>query len=399
MCQGTHLRTDRAVKTNSERKFCSMRVLISGGGTGGHINPALAIAGMIREKYKDSVIEYVGTKRGLETKLVPREGYKLHTVKVRGFSRSLSPSNIDAAIKAVTSVWEAKKIIKRFKPDIVIGTGGYVCWPVLKAASKLGIPTAVHEQNAVVGMTVKMLSKYVDKVMISFEESRELFDCPEKLVLTGNPIKSEMLRVNRQESRKKLGYDEETPMILSYGGSLGAMKVNSNVISVIENFSQKKGIYHIHATGRGEWAKIKEQLVSKGYTDNGDYVTKGNVTVREYIYDMPTLMSAADIIISRAGAMTIAELSVMGKVAVMIPSPNVTNNHQYKNASVLEKAGGAVLIEEKNLTPTVLETCLCELVDNKEKLESIQKNVRKFAVCDSLERVDKVICELMKKKS
>ncbi len=375
-----------------------MRVLISGGGTGGHINPALAIAGMIREKYKDAEIEYVGTKRGLETKLVPREGYKLHTVKVRGFSRSLSPANIDAAIKAVTSVWEAKKIIRDFKPDIVIGTGGYVCWPVLKAAAKLGIPTAVHEQNAVVGMTVKMLSKYVDKIMISFEESRDLFDCPEKIVLTGNPIKPEMLRANFAESRKKLMFDEETPMILSYGGSLGAAKVNENVLAVIESFSEKNNVYHIHATGRGAWQEIKANLLEKGYEDHDDYVTKGKVNVREYIYDMPCLLSAADIVISRAGAMTIAELAAMGKAAVMIPSPNVTNNHQYKNAAVLEKAGGAVLIEEKNLSPEILHKTLEELIGDKQKLTSLKNNVRQFAVTDSLDRVEKVINELLRKE-
>ncbi len=372
-----------------------MRVLISGGGTGGHINPALAIAQMLRERYKDVQIEYVGTKRGLETKLVPMEGYKLHTVKVRGFSRSLSPSNIDAAIKAVTSVWEAKKIIKEFKPDIVIGTGGYVCWPVLKAAAKLGIPTAVHEQNAVVGMTVKMLSKYVDKVMISFEESRGLFDCPEKLELTGNPIKPEMLRANTSESRKKLGFDEATPMILSYGGSLGAMMINRNVLEVIENFSENNNVYHIHATGRGEWKQVKERLLTRGYTDNGDYVTKGKVIVREYIYDMPILLSAADIVISRAGAMTIAEIAALGKAAVIIPSPNVTNNHQYKNAHVLEKAGGAILIQEKELSPKVLADALSELINNKEKLQSLKNNVRQFAVTDSLDRVEKVIKELL----
>ncbi|MBR5467900.1 MAG: UDP-N-acetylglucosamine--N-acetylmuramyl-(pentapeptide) pyrophosphoryl-undecaprenol N-acetylglucosamine transferase, partial [Firmicutes bacterium] len=281
-----------------------MKVLISGGGTGGHIYPALAIAGMLKEKFPGAEIEYVGTKKGLETKLVPREGYKLHTVKVRGFRRSLNPVNIDAAIKAVTSVWEAKRIIKKFEPDIVIGTGGYVCWPVLKAAAKMGIPTAVHEQNAVIGMIVKMLSKYVDKIMISFESSREFFEDEKKVVLTGNPIKSEMLTITSARSRKILGYDETTPMILSYGGSLGAMMVNENVLSVIESFSEKNDVYHVHATGRGEWQKIKEKLLLRGYSDFGDFVTKGKVTVREYIYDMPNLLSAADIVICRAGAMT-----------------------------------------------------------------------------------------------
>lgn len=371
-----------------------MKVLISGGGTGGHIYPALAIAGMLRERY-NAEVEYVGTKRGLETKLVPREGYKLHTVKVKGFSRSLSLSNIDAAIKAFTSVYGAKRIIKSFKPDIVIGTGGYVCWPVLKAAAKMGIPTAVHEQNAVVGMTVKMLSKYVDKVMISFEESRGLFDCPEKLVMTGNPIKSEMFTRSAEEAKKALSLDKAVPLILSYGGSLGAMKVNENVLSVIESFSEKNDVYHIHATGRGEWQEIKAKLIARGYSDNGDYVTKGKVTVREYIYDMPTVLTAADIVISRAGAMTISELAALGKASVIIPSPNVTNNHQYKNAAVLERAGGAILIEERNLTPEKLSGVLSELLSDSAKLSSLRTNIRQFAVLDSLERIDSVVQGLM----
>lgn len=372
-----------------------MKVLISGGGTAGHVNPALAIAGMIRESYKDAVIEYVGTKKGLETRLVPREGYKLHTVKVRGFSRSLSLTNIDAAVKAVTSVWEAKKIIKEFRPDIVIGTGGYVCWPVLKAAAKMGIPTAVHEQNVVVGLTVKMLTKYVDKVMISFESSRKFFDCPEKVVLTGNPIKSEMLRTSREQARAAIGYDEKTPMILSYGGSLGAMMINRNVLEVIESFSEKNDVYHIHATGRGEWQEIKELLLARGYDDHGDYVTKGKVTVREYIFDMPTLLAASDIVISRAGAMTMSELAAMEKAAIIIPSPNVTNNQQYKNASVFEKAGGAILIQEKDLTSEKLKNELEALIKNPEKLESLKANIKQFAILDSLSRINDVICELL----
>lgn len=371
-----------------------MRVLISGGGTGGHIYPALSIAGMLRDKY-NAEIEYVGTERGLETKLVPREGYKLHTVKVRGFSRSLSLSNIDAAVKAVTSVFEAKKIIKKFKPDIVIGTGGYVCWPVLKAAAKMGIPTAVHEQNAVVGMTVKMLSKYVDKVMISFEESRDLFDCPEKIVMTGNPLNAEILKHSSLEAKSLLGLNSDIPFILSFGGSLGAARVNQSSLELIEGFSEKNNVYHIHATGRGEWQGIKSKLLERGYIDNGDYVTKGNVTVREYIYNMPLLLSAADIVISRAGAMTISELAASGKAAVIIPSPNVTNNHQYKNAAVLERAGGAILIEEKNLAPGKLSSVISELVNNKEMLNSLRTNIVKFAVCDSLDRIDVVVNELL----
>lgn len=376
-----------------------MKVLISGGGTAGHINPALAIAGRIRQNDDSTVIEYVGTKKGLEMKLVPREGYKLHTVTVRGFKRSLlAPvNNIEAAVRSVTSIWEAKRIIKRFCPDIVIGTGGYVCWPVLRAASFLGIPTAVHEQNAVAGLTVRMLSKYVDKVMISFEASRATFEAQDKVVLVGNPVSSEMLSMTREEARRRLGFDDGIPLILSYGGSLGAEKVNENVLSVIESFSEKQNVRHVHATGRAGWKAIREKLLSRGYEDHEDYVTKGGVTVREYIYDMPVLLNAADVVISRAGAMTLSELAALGKAAIVIPSPNVTNDQQTKNARVFEKAGGAVLLEEKDLTPAVLEEKLAELIHDKAKRTSLETNIQTLAVLDSLDRIDNVIKELTSK--
>ena len=373
-----------------------MRILISGGGTAGHVNPALAIAGRLRSDDETNVIEYVGTKRGLETKLVPREGYKLHTVTVRGFKRSLlAPvNNIEAAVRSVTSIWEAEHIIKRFRPDVVIGTGGYVCWPVLRAAAHLGIPTAVHEQNAVAGLTVRMLSKYVDKIMISFEASRATFEQQDKVVLVGNPISAEMLSMTREEARRRLGFDDETPLILSYGGSLGAEKVNENVLSVIESFSEKQNVYHVHATGRAGWKAIRGKLLARGYDDHEDYVTKGGVTVREYIYDMPVLLAAADVVICRAGAMTLSELAAMGKAAIIIPSPNVTNDQQTKNARVFENIGGAILLEEKNLTPAVLEEKLAQLIREKEKRESLSCNIRTLAVLDSLDRIDKVVREL-----
>ena len=377
----------------------TVRVLISGGGTGGHVNPALAIAGIIKKKNPEAVIEFIGTERGLETMLVPREGYKLRFVKVRGFKRKICRENIEAAKEAVTSVFEAKKIIKEFKPDIVIGTGGYVCWPVLKAASSMKIPTVIHEQNAVAGVTNKILSGFVDKVMISFEASRECFKHKEKLVFTGNPIKLEMLCADRNAGRRELGLSDDVPLILSYGGSLGARRVNDTCYEMIERFSENANVMHIHATGKSGFAYAKNHFTSRGYKecDDGSLV-HNNVTVREYIYNMPSLIAAADVVISRAGAMTVSELAAMKKAAVMIPSPNVTNNHQYKNAKVLADAGGAILIEEKDLTGEVLSETVKSLCENPEKRHELERNIGKFAVTDSLERIYGVISDTLNAK-
>lgn len=375
-----------------------MRVLISGGGTGGHINPALAIADKIKRENENAEIEYVGTKRGLEATLVPKAGLKIHFIKVRGFKRSLSLTNIDAAIKAVTSVMEAKKIIKAFKPDIVIGTGGYVCWPVLKAASKMNIPTAVHESNAFPGVTTRMLSKYVDVIMLGFKESKKYLDCDrDKLVRVGSPVSEKMLSANKETARKSLGIDIDEKVVLSAGGSLGAMALNENVFELIKNYTLPSGIRHIHATGNAGWEQQKEKYKSLGFEQKDeDTLVKGKVTVCRYIYNMHELLPACDVEICRAGAMTLSELSVLGKAAVIIPSPYVTNNHQYKNAKVLCDKNAAVMIQEKELNGENLTLAVKELVENDEKRKAIENNVREFAVTDTTERIYGIIKKLVK---
>ena len=375
-----------------------MRALISGGGTGGHINPALAIADKIVKEDCDAVVEYVGTGRGLEAVLVPKAGYKIHFIKVKGFKRSLSLENIDAAIKAFTSVIEAKKIIKQFKPDIVIGTGGYVCWPVLKAAAKMGIPTAVHESNAFPGVTTRMLSKYVDKILLGFEESKKYLDCDEKKLLrVGSPVNEKMLSATKEEARKKLGLDMDTKIVLSAGGSLGAKPLNDNVYELIENYTLPEEICHIHATGNGGWEEQKARYLALGFKmKDEDTLVKGNVTVCKYIYNMHELLAACDVLICRAGAMTLAEISVMGKAAVIVPSPYVTNNHQYKNAKVLCDRNAALMIEEKNLTGLSLTEAVKGLVENDVIRHSIENNVRGFAITDTIDRIYGIIKELVK---
>lgn len=377
-----------------------MRVLVSGGGTAGHINPALAIADKIKSETPDAVIEYVGTPTGMENQLVPKAGYKIHGVAVRGFKRKLTLQNIDAAIKAVTSVAAAKKIIKEFKPDIVIGTGGYVSWPVVKAAAKLKIPTLIHEQNAVPGVTTKMLSRFADKVMISFESSEEYFDCDKsKLVLTGNPVSEKMLKAEKAEMRKLLGISDDETVILSAGGSLGARMLNEAVFTVIKDYSTKReNIRHFHATGKGGFDTQSALYLEEGFEKTDDEtLCKNGVTVKKYIYNMPELLAAADVVICRAGAMTLSEIAALCKAAVIIPSPNVTNNHQYKNAKVLADKDAALLIEEKDLSGEILTEKVKYLSEDKEKRQSLERNIKEFAVYDTLDRIYEEIRKLTAK--
>lgn len=374
-----------------------MRVLLSGGGTGGHIYPALAIGNKILSENKNAVIEYVGTEKGLETKLVPKEGYKIHYVRVQGIKRSLSIDNVKALIYAVTSVFEAKKIIREFRPDIVIGTGGYVCWPVLKAASEMKIPTLVHESNAIAGVATKMLSPHVSKVLFNFRETAKSLNIPaERYEHVGNPIKQEMFTLKKDDTREKYGIHRDAKVVVSFGGSLGAKSINDVVLDMLCKDS-KDDVYHIHATGAKYWDDSRRMLLSHGFSDSGeDEVKCGRRTVRKYIYNMPETLSAADVVICRAGAMTVSEVSAMGKAAIFIPSPNVTDNHQYKNAHVLELAGAAKLIEEKNLSSESLRDAVNGYFDNPEKTEGMCRKLSRFSVPDCLDRIYSIILDLTK---
>ncbi len=340
-----------------------MKVLFSCGGTGGHINPAIAIANTLKARHKDFQCLFVGAEGGMEATLVPKSGYDIEFVKVRGFKRKLSLANVDAAIKAVTSVRAAKKIIKRFKPQVVVGTGGYASWAAVKAAASLGIPTLIHEQNAYPGVTTRRLSKYASKVCISFEESRRFFDesVRQKLILTGNPLKPEVLNADRTAARKELGLGKEV-YVLSFGGSLGAEKVNEYVMEFLDSCVKGNGaIRAIHATGKNGNAKYGAIAAKRGI-DKAE-----NIEITEYIYDMHRQLAAADLVICRAGAITIAENCCLGKASVLIPSPNVTDNHQYKNAVVLADAGAALLLEESKTDAKAFVSAVKALVEDGEK--------------------------------
>lgn len=361
-----------------------MRVLLSGGGTAGHINPALAIAKKIKSAFPDAAIAFVGTKNGMENRLVAKEGFAMYHVEVRGFLRKLTLKNIPIAYQALTAPGKAKKIIRQFRPDIVVGTGGYVSWPIVKAASGMGIPTAIHEQNAALGMTTRVLSKFADSVMISFQETKEHIKNKEKVVLVGNPVNPAM----RDAKPRK----NEMPYLLSYGGSLGAMRINDVMLDFIRENPLRGKIRHTHAIGSVEW-KQRGETIREYALDRAE-----NTEILEYIYDMPAKMAAADLVVCRAGAITLAELAVLGKPAILIPSPNVTNQHQLRNASVVAAAGGAVVIEEKDLSSGRIRDEIVRLLVNPRLREEMGRAMKKLAIYDSDEKILEIIRRLTNKR-
>ena len=307
-----------------------MRVLLTGGGTGGHINPALAIADIIKMNVPDAEIAFVGTERGMENRLIPKEGYPLYHIEIQGLQRSLSLSNFKTAYLVMTSPHKAKKILREFRPDIVIGTGGYVCWPLLQAASSMGIPSMVHESNALPGVAVRQLQNKVDVILTNFEATADLLRAKDRIVHVGNPLRSGYESVDKMTARKALGIPDSTRfVILSFGGSLGAAKLNEAAVDVMRQFSlTRKDVMHIHAGGSRGYENAMRLFSGYGLAGNERLV------IKDYIYNMHQYMAAADLVICRAGAMTLTELAKMKKSAILIPSPNVTDNHQYKNAKV-----------------------------------------------------------------
>ncbi len=373
-----------------------MKIVFTGGGTGGHVNPAIAIADTVKEREPDSEISFVGTPRGIENKLAGKAGYPVYHVDIQGLKRKLTLSNIKTLYLTMTSPMKAKKLLRELKPDMVLGTGGYVCWPVMKAAAKMGIPTALHESNAVPGAAVKMLSGMVDRVYLNFEETAASFGDKSKLYRVGNPLRSGFSGISREEGRKLCGIDDKYKYtVLSFGGSLGAEKVNEAVLDMMRDFTSKRDdVYHVHACGSIEWEIAKKEFAVRGL-DKCE-----NISLQEYIYNMPELMAAADLVICRAGAMTVSELAMCGKCVIFIPSPNVTNNHQFKNADVLRRAGAAELIEESGLDARPLASVAGELLcDEGDAVRAeMCKKITRFAVKDTCELIYSDMKKLIAKK-
>ena len=342
-----------------------MKVIMTGGGTGGHIYPAIAIADKIRRKHPEAEFLFIGTERGMEKVLVPKNGYDIRFITVSGFNRKKLWKNVKTAMDLLKGNRQANKIIKEFKPDLVIGTGGYVCGPVVRAAYKKGIKTCIHEQNAFPGVTNKLLEKYVDKVFISFPESKEYFKDQSKLVVTGNPIRKSFLLCGMNHCREKMGIRPSEFVILCFGGSLGAGKINSTMVRVIETVNEMTDTRLFFITGRNYYVKVIESLKEKEINLND------NINILEYADNMHEYLSAADLVISRAGALTISEITACGKASILIPSPNVTGNHQYFNARVIADKGGAIIMEEKDLSDEKLLGTILRLKNNKEALNGM----------------------------
>lgn len=374
-----------------------MRVLLTGGGTAGHINPAIAIAQEIKKQEPSSEILFVGTPNGMEATLVKKAGFAFSSVEVQGIHRKLTAQNIVRNMKAlkcaVTAGPRAKQIIREFKPDFVIGTGGYVSGPVVRKASQMGILTAIHEQNAFPGVTNKLLAKHADIVFLAVEKAKEYLPKNKKYVVVGNPVRESIIFKKKAEARQELGMDDNM-CIVSFGGSLGAVKLNQIVADIMQWHCARGDVNHIHAMG-----KLGKKVFPEMLQERGVDVTKNHrIDIRDYIDNMDTCLAAADLVVCRAGAITLSELQATGKASILIPSPNVTENHQYHNAMVLANQHAAIVIEEKNYQKEQLIRTLDDFYEHPEHLKEYSKNASKMAILDTSERIYRAIHAILSEK-
>lgn len=370
-----------------------MRVILSGGGTGGHIYPAVSIAKEIKKQYQNAEILFVGTERGLETSIVPKEGFNLLTIKVRGFERRLSLGNVLAVKESFFSLFKVSKIIRDFKPDIVIGTGGYVCGSVLMAAALMNIPTLIHEQNAFPGVTNKILARLVDIIAVNFFEAKKYFPQSSKVIVTGNPIRSDMLSISREEGIKEFGFSKELPVVFVVGGSRGAKKLNESVLLLAKQCSSRKSFQMLHMTGETQY----EDLVRR-YKDEGVYMDNTYIKVVPYLHNMPHALAASDIIISRCGASTLSEITALGKPSILIPYPYATDNHQEYNARALEKNGAAIVILERDLNEELLFNEVADMLIKSEKVNYMKAKSKELGRTDAAYVIVKAAVRLLQKK-
>lgn len=366
-----------------------MRAVIAAARTGGHINPGLAIATKIKQSEKNSEILFIGTAEGLENDLVPRAGFQLKTLEAYGFNRKITISNIKKMIKTVKSQKEAKKILKDFKPDIVIGTGGYICVPVILAAKSLKIPTALHESNAFPGAAVKLLSNKVDEVFVGFEDAKTRLKKAKKITVTGTPTKIKELNLNKEQKnaiKSQLGLSKDLPVVLVFGGSQGAKSINETMLKIIIN-KENKDYQIIWAAGPVQYDMIREKL-SDMHTDIQNIK---NTKIVPYIYNMEEIMNMCDIVVSRSGAMTITEIVKVGKPGIFIPLPYATENHQEYNAKVLEKIGAAKIILDKDLNPSTLTKQIQDILALPNEIEEMGKKAKSIEIKDVEDKIYKEI--------
>lgn len=374
-----------------------MKVVIAAGGTGGHINPALSVAEELRRRDPETEILFIGTADRMEANLVPKAGFDFATIEISGFQRSFTLQNIKRNLLTLKRLLfvsgQVEKILNDFKPDVVVGFGGYVSGPVVRTAHKKGIPTAIHEQNAFPGKTNIELSKYADVVMLTAEEAKTHMHAGDRAVLTGLPVRDDILGADRDFARAKLGLDEK-PLVFITGGSLGSAAINDCMQEVILRTADRHAIRYMHGCGKNGTSMI-DNLKEKGITPQ----THPEVVVTDYIYDMASYLAACDLFINRAGASSIAEIQALGVTSLLIPSPNVTENHQYHNAMALVNKNAAYIIEEKDLTPEkvieVIESCVAD----PEKCRQVGANAKKMGVLDAKKRIVDIVLQLAEKKN
>ena len=368
-----------------------MKILITGGGTGGHIYPALAIAKRIKEDYSYAKILYVGTKTGMEADLVPKEGIDFKAIRVKGFTRKISLDTIKSVKELVLGLNDAKKVINDFKPDLVIGTGGYVCGPIVLIAALKKIPTMIHEQNAFPGVTNRILSRFVDRIAGSFEESKNHFKNTSKLVITGNPIRKDIINVNKNLAYKDLNINKNIPFILSFGGSGGQKKLNDSIMEVIKLNQSNEDIQILHVTGKRHYENFIKGLKDKGV----EIKDSKNIKVIPYLFEMPKAQSIADIIITSGGAISISEITAMGVPSIIIPKAYTTDNHQEFNARALDEKGAGVMVLEKDLSGQKLNTLIWELLRDENRLNIMARNSKKLGKIDATDKIMDIINELV----
>lgn len=360
-----------------------MKYLISGGGTGGHIYPALAILNEIKLNDKDADILYVGTKEGLEAKLIPKEGIAFKTIRVKGIPRKINKNSFIALRELFHGLRESNRIIKDFKPDIVIGTGGYVCGPVVYRAYRNKIPTLIHEQNAFPGITNKILSKFVDKVAVTFDESIKYFKHPDRVIKTGNPIRSEILNIDKDQAYKNLDLNPDKTVILCFGGSGGQKSLNIAIKDMLKSL-ETIDFQLIHITGERFYYEFMEEIKALNLNPK-------DIRILPYLYEMAQALNVADIIVTSSGAITLAEISSIGIPSILIPKAYTAENHQEYNARSFEEKDAAVVILEKDLDGKKLKKEILDLLKDKEKLKKMSKMSKKLGKTDAAHQIYGII--------
>ncbi len=368
-----------------------MKVIICGGGTGGHIYPGLSIADSLHKRNEKVQILYIGTASGLESSLVPKQGYEFKAIRVKGFRRRLSTDTVKSSVELIKGLSDANRIISKYKPDIVVGTGGYVAGPVLLVAHLRGVPTLIHEQNVLPGATNRILGRFVDVIAVSFEEAIKYFGKKKRVFVTGNPIRREILGGSREEGIKEFGFTQGIPFVLCFGGSKGSGKLNQAMVEVIANLHREGGFQLLHITGEGHYNAFLEALKARK-------IEPGNISgirVMPYLHRMPQALAAADLVISSAGAITIAEITAVGIPALLIPKSHVVDNHQEYNARMLERKGAAVVLLEKQLDGDVLYNRISEIIRDAKLIMSMKEASKKIGKADAAERICDIIIEML----